>query len=39
MKGRLTLEVSALTAEGQVDEHRFRQAEAWLTSRPWLLPV
>lgn len=38
-EGALTLEVSAVTAEGHVDEHRFRQAEAWLTSRPWLLPV
>jgi sugar phosphate isomerase/epimerase len=37
--GALTLEVSAVTAEGLVDEDRFRQAEAWLTSRPWLLPV
>jgi sugar phosphate isomerase/epimerase len=36
-EGALTLEVSAVTAEGQVDEDRFRQVEAWLTSRPWLL--
>jgi sugar phosphate isomerase/epimerase len=38
-QGALTLEISALTADGNVDERRFRQAEAWLLSRPWLLPV
>jgi len=38
-EGALTLEVSAVTAEGHVNEHRFRQAEDWLNSRPWLLPV
>jgi sugar phosphate isomerase/epimerase len=38
-EGALTLEVSAVTADGHVDEQRFRQAEAWLASRPWLLPV
>jgi sugar phosphate isomerase/epimerase len=38
-EGALTLEVSAVTAAGNVDEQRFRQAEAWLASRPWLLPV
>jgi sugar phosphate isomerase/epimerase len=38
-EGALTLEVSAVTAEGRVDEQRFRQAEAWLTARPWLVPV
>ena len=38
-QGALTLEVSAVTPEGTVDEQRFRQAEAWLQSRPWLHPV
>jgi sugar phosphate isomerase/epimerase len=35
----LTLEISALTTVGHVDVQRFRQAEAWLASRPWLQPV
>jgi sugar phosphate isomerase/epimerase len=38
-RGALTLEVSAVTHDGKVDERRFRQAEAWLVSRPWRLPV
>jgi sugar phosphate isomerase/epimerase len=38
-KGALTLEVSAVNTAGNIDEQRFRQAEAWLASRPWLLPV
>jgi sugar phosphate isomerase/epimerase len=38
-EGSLTLEVSAVNEAGEVDEQRFREAEAWLTSRPWLLPV
>ncbi len=38
-EGALTLEVSAVTADGDVDEQRVLQAEAWLASRPWLVPV
>ena len=38
-EGALTLEVSAVTPDGRVDEQRFRQARAWLGSRPWLLSV
>jgi sugar phosphate isomerase/epimerase len=38
-QGALTLEVSAVSADGHVNEQRFRQAEAWLVSRPWLLAV
>jgi len=38
-EGALTLEVTAVTPDGNVDERRFRQAEEWLLSRPWLLPV
>ncbi len=38
-KGALTLEVSAVTPDGRIDEQRFRQARAWLGSRPWLLSV
>ena len=38
-RGALTLEVSAVTHDGMVDERRFREAEAWLVSRPWRLPV
>jgi sugar phosphate isomerase/epimerase len=38
-EGALTLEVSAVTPDGNVDERRFRQAESWLRSRSWLLPV
>lgn len=37
--GALTLEVSAVTAAGTVDEQRFRAAESWLRERPWLLSV
>jgi len=37
-EGALTLEVSAVSADGHVDVQRFRQAEAWLVSRPWLHP-
>jgi sugar phosphate isomerase/epimerase len=37
--GALTLEVSAVTAEGQVDATRLREAVAWLARRPWQLPV
>jgi sugar phosphate isomerase/epimerase len=37
-EGSLTLEISALTADGHVDVQRFRQAEAWLASRPWMHP-
>ena len=37
--GALTLEVSAVTTDGKIDERRFREAEEWLLSRPWLLPV
>jgi len=37
-EGALTLEVSAVTPSGRVDVQRFREAEAWLTSRPWRLP-
>jgi sugar phosphate isomerase/epimerase len=33
--GALTLEVSALDADAVVDENRLRQAEEWLTLRPW----
>jgi sugar phosphate isomerase/epimerase len=33
----LTLEVSAVTAEGRIDERRLRQAESWLAQRPWRL--
>ena len=35
--GALTLEVSAVTPIGTVDEQRFRTAESWLRDRPWLL--
>jgi sugar phosphate isomerase/epimerase len=38
-EGSLTLEVSAVTTDGNVDERRFRQAEAWLLAKPWLHPV
>ena len=38
-EGALTLEVSAVTPDGRVDERRFRQAKDWLGSRPWLVPV
>jgi sugar phosphate isomerase/epimerase len=38
-EGSLTLEVSAVKNDGNVDEQRFRQAETWLASRPWLHPV
>lgn len=34
--GALTLEVSAVTPAGGVDEQRFRAAESWLRERPWL---
>ena len=37
-EGALTLEVSAVSADGLVSEQRFRQAQAWLEARPWLLP-
>jgi len=37
--GSITLEVSALTADGSVDEQRLRQAESWLGRSHWLLPV
>jgi sugar phosphate isomerase/epimerase len=37
-EGSLTLEISALDADGHVDVQRFRQAEAWLASRPWMHP-
>ncbi len=37
--GALTLEVSALTPAGSVDERRFRAAESWLRGRPWLLAI
>ena len=37
--GALTLEVSALTPGGSVDEERFRAAESWLLGRPWLLAM
>jgi sugar phosphate isomerase/epimerase len=36
--GAVTLEVSAVTPEGRIDEKRLRQAESWLASRPWSLP-
>ena len=35
--GSLTLEVSAVTPDGRIDERRLRQAESWLAQRPWLL--
>ena len=34
----LTLEVSAVTADGRIDANRLREAEAWLGRRPWSLP-
>jgi sugar phosphate isomerase/epimerase len=37
--GALTLEVSAVTRAGTVDEQRIRAAEAWLSSRPWQLSM
>lgn len=37
-EGALTLEVSAVSTGGHVDVQRFREAEAWLGSRPWLHP-
>jgi sugar phosphate isomerase/epimerase len=37
-EGALTLEISAVDADGNVHEQRFREAAAWLASRPWLLP-
>jgi sugar phosphate isomerase/epimerase len=38
-QGALTLEISAVTAAGKVDEQRFRAAESWLRSRPWLQSI
>ena len=38
-EGALTLEVSAVDGAGNIHEQRFREAAAWLASRPWLLPV
>jgi len=35
--GAITLEMSAVTPTGTVDEQRFRAAESWLRDRPWLL--
>jgi sugar phosphate isomerase/epimerase len=37
--GALTLEVSTLDASGTVNVQRFREAEAWLSTHPWLLPT
>jgi sugar phosphate isomerase/epimerase len=37
--GALTLEVSALTPAGSVDEQRFGAAESWLRDRPWRLAI
>jgi sugar phosphate isomerase/epimerase len=37
--GALTLEVSALTPAGSVDEQRFRAAESWLREREWRLAI
>jgi sugar phosphate isomerase/epimerase len=37
--GALTLEVSAVTPGGSVDEWRFRAAESWLLDRAWLLAM
>jgi len=34
--GALTLEVTAVTEAGEVDEQRFHEAEAWLRSKQWL---
>lgn len=38
-EGALTLEVSAVTADGGIDRGRFNEAERWLKSRQWLHPV
>jgi sugar phosphate isomerase/epimerase len=38
-EGALTLEVSAVTDEGDVNVQRFLQAEARLQSKPWEVPV
>jgi sugar phosphate isomerase/epimerase len=35
-EGALTLEISAVTAAGKVDEQRIRAGESWLRRRPWL---